>query len=157
MRRTRKRLIHPPSDGGYAEPVSAAESKEAYVYALVLGRVLASLRERRSLSQAELAARVGMTQSTLSRMERGQAQPDAFTFRRLAEALGVTVAELSSYVDQALARSEQATRGAIGKPKTNKPWWQSAVAVAGAAGLAGLVAFAVAAALDDSKGKKPKR
>lgn len=129
--------------------------QEAYVYALVLGRVVASLRERRGMSQAELASAVGMTQSTLSRMERGQAQPDAFTFRRLAEALGVTVAELSSYVDRALRRSEQATRGAIGKPEKSKPWWQSAITVAGAAGLAGLVAFAVAAAMDDTK--KPKK
>jgi len=133
------------------------DPQEAYVYALVLGRVVASLRERRGWSQGELAERVGLTQSTLSRMERGQAQPDAFTFTKLAEAFQVTAAELSDYVDRALARSELAAQGAIGPSRpTTKPWWQSALAVAGVAGLGGLVAFAVAAALDE-KLKRPKK
>jgi transcriptional regulator with XRE-family HTH domain len=130
---------------------------EAYVYGLVLGRVLASLRERRGLSQGQLAAAAGITQSTLSRMERGQAQPDAFTLKKLAEALGVSVADLTAWVDKALERSRQATIGAIGEaPKpASKPWWQEALKVAGAAGLAGLVAFAVSAALDNPS--KPPR
>jgi transcriptional regulator with XRE-family HTH domain len=103
------------------------------------------------MSQGQLASAAGITQSTLSRMERGQAQPDAFTLKKLAEALGVSVAELTAWVDKALERSRQATIGAIGdKPKpTSKPWWQEALKVAGAAGLAGLVAFAVSAALDN--------
>jgi transcriptional regulator with XRE-family HTH domain len=131
---------------------------EAYVYGLVLGRVLASLRERRGMSQGELAAKVGITQSTLSRMERGQGQPDAFTMRKLAEALGVSVGDLNAWVDKALERSRQATLGAIGEsPRPEeKPWWQAALKVAGAAGLAGLVAFAVSAALDNPA-KAPKR
>jgi transcriptional regulator with XRE-family HTH domain len=137
-------------------------SEEAYVYGLVLGRVIASLRERRGLSQEALAEAAGITQSTLSRMERGQAQPDAYTLRRLAEALGVSVADLTAWVDRALERSREATIGAIGKPPPrSKPWWEAALKVAGAAGLAGLVAFAVSAALDDPsrlrvKKKKPR-
>jgi len=110
------------------------------------------------MSQGELARAVGITQSTLSRMERGQAQPDAFTFRKLAEALGVTVADLMLWVDKALERSKQATLGAIGEAPTPeaKPWWQEALKIAGAAGLAGLVAFAVSAALDNPA-KAPRR
>jgi transcriptional regulator with XRE-family HTH domain len=133
---------------------------EAYVYGLVLGRVLASLRERRGMSQGELAALVGITQSTLSRIERGQGQPDAFTMRKLSEALGVSVGDLTAWVDRALERSRQATLGAIGDtPRgADKPWWQSALRVAGSAGLAGLVAFAVSAALDNpSKAKRPRK
>ncbi len=130
-------------------------STEAYVYALVLGRVIGALRERHGMSQAALAERVGLTQSTLSRIERGQARPDAFTLRRLADAFGVTPGVLSDWVDQAYARSAEAARGAIGTRKTHKNWWQAAVAVAGFAGLGGLVAFAVAAALDDLTKKKP--
>jgi transcriptional regulator with XRE-family HTH domain len=141
-------------------------SDEGYVYGLVLGRVIASLRERRGLSQGELADAAGITQSTISRMERGQAQPDAFTLTRLAGALGVSVADITTFTDRALERSRQATLGAIGAtPPKSKPWWQAALTVAGAAGLAGLVAFAVSAALDDpsrvlgkAKAKpKPKR
>ncbi len=128
---------------------------EAYVYGLVLGRVIASLRERRGMSQGELAGAAGITQSTLSRMERGQAQPDAFTLKKLSEALGVSVAELTAWVDKALERSRQATIGAIGDTSrpAEKSWWQAALKIAGAAGLAGLVAFAVSAALDNP----PKR
>ncbi len=133
---------------------------EAFVYALVLGRVLASLRERRGMSQGELARRVGITQSTLSRMERGHGQPDAFTLTKLAESLEVTVAELTTWVDKALERSRQATLGAIGPSAepSEKPWWQAALKVAGAAGLAGLVAFAVSAALDKPvKAPRPRK
>ena len=121
---------------------------EAHVDGLVLGRVIGSLRERRGLSQEELAVAAGITQSTLSRMERGQAQPYAFTLKRLADALSVTVADLTTWVDRALERSRVAALGALGGPPSKtKPWWQSALAVAGAAGLAGIVAFAVSAAL----------
>lgn len=133
---------------------------EAYVYAMVLGRVVASLRERRGMSQGELAQRVGITQSTLSRMERGQGQPDAFTLKKLAEALDVSVADLTDWVDKALARSREATIGAIGPDteRADKSWWQAALAVAGAAGLAGLVAFAVSAALDKpQKAPRPRK
>jgi hypothetical protein len=91
-------------------------------------------------------------------MERGQGQPDAFTMRKLAEALGVSVGDLNAWVDKALERSRQATLGAIGQSARpeEKPWWQAALKVAGAAGLAGLVAFAVSAALDNPA-KVPKR
>src|SRR5262245_31156686 len=96
--------------------VSVDDGDEAHVYGLVLGRVIASLRERRGLSQEELAVAAGITQSTLSRMERGQAQPDAFTLKRLAEALSVTVADLTTWVDRALERSRVAALGAMGAP-----------------------------------------
>ena len=73
--------------------------------------------------------------------------------------VGVSAADLSLWVDKALERSRQATIGAIGgaAPKADKPWWQAALAVAGAAGLAGLVAFAVSAALDKPIDVKPKK
>ena len=124
---------------------------EAQVYALVLGRVVATLRERRGWSQAVLAAQVGLTQSTLSRIERGQVQPDAFTLRGLAAAFGMSAGDLNECIDAAFVQSEQAARRALGERPRELPWWQAAVGVAGLAGLAGLVAFAVAKALDDSK------
>jgi transcriptional regulator with XRE-family HTH domain len=135
-------------------------SEEAYVYALVLGRVIAGLRERKKISQGELAERVGITQPTLSRIERGQGQPDAFTLTKIADVLGVSVGELMAYVEKSLARTEHATRSALGTTgqdrKGTRDWWETAITVAGAAGLAGLVAFSVAAALKE-KPKPPKR
>jgi transcriptional regulator with XRE-family HTH domain len=134
------------------------ENAEATVYALVVGRVIASLRERAGWSQADLAGRVGLTQSTLSRVERGQAQPDVFTFHKVAGAFGMRTCDLQYHVDDALWRSEEAARGVIGKaPKKDVPWWQAALTAAGIAGLGGLVAFAVGAALDQPVPRRPRR
>lgn len=56
---------------------------------------LKGLRERACLSQRELAARLGITQSAISRLETGSRQrPHPRTLRRLAEALGTTPAEV---------------------------------------------------------------
>lgn len=125
---------------------------EGQIYSLVVGRLVLALRERSGLSQEALASKVGLTQSTLSRIERGQVQPDLFTFRQLAGALGLSVGELSHYVEEAMRRTEQAARRAVGpaERKQEASWWQTALAVAGLAGLVGLVAFAVGASLDNA-------
>lgn len=55
---------------------------------------LKTLRERAGLSQDELAARVSISQSKLSRIERGFLHAKTQECERLAKALGVTVAAL---------------------------------------------------------------
>ena len=52
------------------------------------------LRERRALSQRELAARAKLSVTTVNRIETRQRKPIPRTVRRLAEALGVTPEEL---------------------------------------------------------------
>ncbi|MBI1868829.1 MAG: helix-turn-helix transcriptional regulator [Methylocystis sp.] len=49
---------------------------------------LVRARLRAGLSQAELAARMGASQSTIARLESGQALPGAKTLLRYAEATG---------------------------------------------------------------------
>lgn len=123
---------------------------ESEVYGIVLGRVIAQLRERRGLTQGAIAARVGIAQSTLSRIEKGHLVPDAALVRSLAAALGTTAARLTAMVERAMERTEAATQGATGQtagPGTE--WWEAALVIAGMAGLVALVAFAVAAALAD--------
>jgi transcriptional regulator with XRE-family HTH domain len=120
---------------------------ESTAYAAVLGRVIAALREKNAWTQAELAEAVGSKQSTISRIESGQALPDAFTFRKIATALGRTPDGLQALVERAFERTQRAAEGATGR--STAPWWQSAWAVAGAAGLVGLAAFAVAALVSD--------
>lgn len=122
---------------------------EAEVYALVAGRVVAHLRQGRGWSQQDLARAVGLTQPTLSRIERGQGLPDVHVARRIALAFGMTTADLVARVDDAFARTEQVARAQL-RPDAQKkrPWWQGALLAGGAAGLAGLVAFAVSSALD---------
>ena len=56
-----------------------------------LGSRVAKLRRERKLSQQELAKRVGVHQSFISKMESGeQANPNAEIVKNLAKALGCT-------------------------------------------------------------------
>lgn len=125
---------------------------EADVYALVVGRTIATLRERNGLNQGALASSAGVNQSTLSRFERGDSVPDAYTLRRIAEALDLTAAELNVMVERGMVGTRNAAASALPEAK-NQPWWVAALAVAGVIGLSGLVVFAVAAALKDEKAK----
>lgn len=56
---------------------------------------LRALRERAGLSQDELAARVSISQSKVSRIERGYLRADLEERERLASALGVELDALS--------------------------------------------------------------
>jgi len=56
--------------------------------------VLKKARERRKLTQVELAGKVGVHEITISRLERGDRQPSMALLQRLAKTLKVKVAEL---------------------------------------------------------------
>lgn len=132
--------------------------KEHDAYAVVLGKVVAHLRQKRSWTQGQLAVQVGLQQSTISRIEGGTLSPDPFTFRLIAGAFGMTGEELQRRVDAAYQRTQQTAQSATGPQAGNTPWWQSALGVAGVIGLAGLAVFAVAAVLDEmeSETKGPR-
>lgn len=55
---------------------------------------LKAVRERKALSQQELAEQAGLTRVTVARLESGATQPYPKTVRRLAEVLGVEPREL---------------------------------------------------------------
>lgn len=59
---------------------------ETVVY---VGNNVRELRTLSALTQAELASRVGITATALSRIERNEAEPRPSTLRKLATALGV--------------------------------------------------------------------
>ena len=59
-----------------------------------VGDTLAALRQRQGLSLDELSRRAGVSKSMLSQIERAQANPTVAVVWRLANALGVPVAEL---------------------------------------------------------------
>lgn len=138
-------------------PGQVKKPTESAVYDLVLGKIIATLREQRGWTQGELAARVGVTQSTLSRIERGQASPDPYTFRKFAEVFDLGVEEFNRRVDEAMDATKRATQGVTEKAGGSTPWWEVAVGVAGVVGLVGLVTFAVAAILDEEKPPAPDR
>ena len=55
---------------------------------------LSDLRQKRQLTQEELARKIGVTRQAISKWERGDGMPDLYNVSKLAKALDVTVDEL---------------------------------------------------------------
>lgn len=119
------------------------------VYKLVFGKVVAGLRKREGMGQDEFAAIIGVSQPTLSRIERGKVLPDALVYKRIAEGVGMSVGELDEAVDKALSRARQAAQDMSGKKSNGDNVLGGILGALGVVALGGLVAFAVAALLDD--------
>ena len=60
----------------------------------VTGSTIRQLREGRSLTQAELAERIGVSSKTISKWETAKGLPDISLLQPLAQALGISVIEL---------------------------------------------------------------
>lgn len=71
----------------------------------LLGRVIVRAREERSLKQIEVAERLGMPASYLSKIEKGTRRLDVIELLRVAEAIGVEperlVRELAAEIESA--------------------------------------------------------
>lgn len=65
--------------------------------AIRLAMEIHDLRQKRGLSQRELAERLGTTQSAVARLEAGNVSPSLPTLDKVAEALGVEL--VVSFVD----------------------------------------------------------
>ena len=59
-----------------------------------LGQFIAQLRKEQNMTQADLAAKLQVTDKAVSKWERGVGLPDINSVEPLAEALGVTVLEI---------------------------------------------------------------
>lgn len=70
----------------------------------MVGRTIRMLREDAGVKQYELAARASVHPVTLNRIEKGRANPDLATLRRLADALRVPLARLFSDADSVATR-----------------------------------------------------
>ena len=135
----------------------ASPQAEALVYALVVGRLISALRERRGWAQAELARKVGLTQPTLSRIERGQAMPELYNVRRFAAAFEMRPDHFNKLVEDAFTQTQrvvrQAYRPSNGAGESDQVW-EAVLKLAGVAGVMGLVALAIAALLDEPRSEK---
>lgn len=69
-------------------------SRKVSAIAMRIGDRIRLHRRRLGMTQKELAARVGVSPGTIGMYETNRREPDLETIRRLAEVLGVTVAEL---------------------------------------------------------------
>jgi len=63
--------------------------------AAALGRAVLAVRTEKGISQTQLAEATGFMQSWISQVERGRRNPSWNNVARLAEGLGVSVAELA--------------------------------------------------------------
>lgn len=67
-----------------------------------LATTIRHLREERGITQEDLAHKAGITTGTLSKIERGLANPSWTTVERIAGALGTNVARLAAAAEQPL-------------------------------------------------------
>lgn len=65
-----------------------------------LGGAIRQLRQKRGMTQEDLAHAAGITTGTLSLVERGNANPTWGTVRGIATALGVSMGELGKLADK---------------------------------------------------------
>jgi len=56
---------------------------------------LREIRQRKALSQQDLAERAGVGEATICRIEQGRVRPRPSTLRKLAAALGIAPEELT--------------------------------------------------------------
>ena len=120
------------------------------VYRLVFGKVIAELRKHEGMGQQDFADEIGVSQPTLSRIERGKVLPDAYTYKQMAVALDMTVGKLDEAVDDALGRVAQAAQGMVGdEPTPGENFLGGVMAALGVAAIGGLIGFAVAALVNE--------
>jgi transcriptional regulator with XRE-family HTH domain len=67
-----------------------------------LAALLKRLREDREITQEQLAFAADITVSALSRIERGLNNPGWTTVARIVEALGLTLVEFATYVEESV-------------------------------------------------------
>ncbi|HSP33377.1 MAG TPA: helix-turn-helix transcriptional regulator [Thermoanaerobaculia bacterium] len=71
-----------------------------------LGRVLTTVRERAGLKQADIAAKLGMPASYLSKIENGTRRLDVIELIQIAEAMDVDAAAIVTELRDALLHPE---------------------------------------------------
>lgn len=70
----------------------------------ILGKVLVRVRERAGLKQSDVAARLGVPASYLSKIENGTRRLDVIELIQIAEAMGVDAADIVREVEKKLGR-----------------------------------------------------
>lgn len=67
-------------------------------------QLLRAARKRSGLTQVELAERLGLTQSHLSKIERGEARIDIVQLRTYCHKVGTTLGEFVADLERAISR-----------------------------------------------------
>lgn len=67
-----------------------------YKVNIKLGKKVAKIRKAQKITQEELAGRIGVHYTTLSRIERGESNPPIYTVFKISQALKTPLKELFS-------------------------------------------------------------
>ena len=70
----------------------------------VLLRLLAERREKSALTQTQLAKKLGVTQSTISKFERGDRRLDVIQLRTICSHLGVSLSDFVAELEQRIPK-----------------------------------------------------
>lgn len=84
--------------------MSSDSLKPATTYPAIVGRILVSLRKAAGIGQDELAESVGITQSTLSRVERGESALTVDQLARAAKRLDDKASNILEMADDAVEK-----------------------------------------------------
>ena len=68
-------------------------------YDMIASELMAELREQAALTQSEVAAALGVTQSTVSKFERGEMYPSLSELRAFCDVVNVTFPELAALLE----------------------------------------------------------
>ena len=122
-------------------------------YAQALGLVVAHRRTRNdNQSQRTLASEVGVTQTTISRLERGEVDASVYVVRKVAAVLDYESAgELLNEVEEVLTKGLQQAKEA--EKKGVPPW----MLLAAGAGIGGILGAAIAGALKEKDAQQASK
>ncbi len=69
------------------------------IFQVLIGKRIRELREKRKISQVELAALCNFEKSNMSRLEAGNTNPTAFTLYTISQKLNIDVKDLLDFKD----------------------------------------------------------
>ncbi|PCJ37490.1 MAG: hypothetical protein COA75_04415 [Cellvibrionales bacterium] len=122
--------------------MSMGNLKPETTYQSVIGRVIVRFRKELTVDQGSLAAAVGVTQSTWSRIERGESSLTVEQLASAAECLRVNSSTILSDTEKAVR--ELKSQGVLVKmTKVSEKKDNSGAAIIGAAALGALVGAAL--------------
>jgi transcriptional regulator with XRE-family HTH domain len=82
-------------------------TKHFATYPGIVGQILAKKRQLASLEQAELAAKIGLTQSSWSKIERGDTAISIEQLKNAARILGTTPSDIIQLADATVTNLEK--------------------------------------------------
>jgi transcriptional regulator with XRE-family HTH domain len=118
--------------------------RPATTYPAIVGGVLAQIRNQQGLHQDELAQALGITQSTLSRIEKGQSSMSVEHLRLAAQRLGTTPSAILDHADQAERRMHN--QGIAVTAMKNDEAFNNTMVLIGAVALTAIITTALVSA-----------